>query len=83
MVSTISGLKKFNSEFNDSIIFEEANFKDAKIVQPNGTESANLNQLDHDATKNLLEFEEPREIPDGNRLPAPYPSWHPKGYDYK
>ena len=73
-VSTISGLKKFNEEFHDSIIFEECNFKDAKIKDKKEVEKANQNQLDQEATKNLLEFEEPREIADGSRLPCPIPA---------
>ena len=77
-VSTISGLKKFNPEFNDSIIFEECNFKDAKIKDDKGVEKVNQNQLDQETTKNLLEFEEPREIADGSRLPCPIPAGIPK-----
>lgn len=73
IVSTISGLKKLNTEFHDCIIFEECNFKDAKV-----SDKKNENQLDQEATKNLLEFEEPREIPDGSRMPCPIPAGIPK-----
>ena len=59
-------------------MFEECNFKDAKIKDKKGVEKANLNQLDQEATKNLQEFEEPREIADGSRLPCPIPAGIPK-----
>ena len=67
-----------NSEFNDSIIFEECNFKDAKIKYDSGVEQVNQNQLDQEATKDLLEFDEPHEITDGSRLPCPIPARIPK-----
>ena len=77
-VSTISGLKKFQKNVHDSIIMEECNFKDANITSKDGTEKKNQNQMDFDGVKNLLEFEEDREVTDQGRLPASIPAGVPK-----
>ena len=72
VISQLDGFKQFKKGFHDSIICEEMDFK--RKGTPNG--APNKNQTGIDNVKNILEFEEDRDIhcrTSNARIPAGVP----------
>ena len=62
VVSQLDGFKRFKKGVHDSIICDEINFKVPFLVNEDGTSARNPNAVDCETAKNILEFEEPRDI---------------------